>query len=348
MKTKNLAAVLFFFISVAAFAQTARIKGVILDENNQPVGDADISYKNTSTTSNENGFYILTVPANQKITIIFSHLSNKSSSLDIELKPNEDFEFNPVLSKKIEMIGVVEIYDRRKRIEGISNISPRDIILIPGANAGVENLMKTFPGVNSNSDLSSGYNVRGGNYDENLVYVNEVEVYRPFLIRSGQQEGLSFTNTDMIQNVDFSAGGFQAKYGDKLSSVLDITYRRPKSFGASLEASLLGGSLMVETASKNQKWAAITGVRYRDNSLLVNSQETETNFRPTFADIQTNVTYNPNNKWELSFLGNISQNRYNYEPLTRQTNFGTIDDPKALLVFYEGQEKIDTRPILEL
>ncbi len=339
MKTKNLAAVLFFFISVAAFAQTARIKGVILDENNQPVEDADISYKNTSAASNKNGFYILTVPANQKITIIFSHLSNKSASLDIELKPNEDFEFNPVLSKKIEMIGVVEIYDNRKRIEGITNISPRDIKLIPGANAGVENLLKTLPGVNNNSDLSSGYNVRGGNYDENLVYVNEVEVYRPFLIRSGQQEGLSFTNTDMIQNVDFSAGGFQAKYGDKLSSVLDITYRRPKSFGASLEASLLGGSLMVETASKNQKWAAITGVRYRDNSLLVNSQETETNFRPTFADIQTNVTFNPNNKWEWSFLGNISQNRYNYEPLTRQTNFGTIDDPKALLVFYEGQEK---------
>lgn len=339
MKTKNLAAVLFFFISVAAFAQTARIKGVILDENNQPVEDADISYKNTSATSNKNGFYILTVPANQKITIIFSHLSNKSASLDIALKPNEDFEFNPVLSKKIEMIGVVEIYDNRKRIEGITNISPRDIKLIPGANAGVENLLKTLPGVNNNSDLSSGYNVRGGNYDENLVYVNEVEVYRPFLIRSGQQEGLSFTNTDMIQNVDFSAGGFQAKYGDKLSSVLDITYRRPKSFGASLEASLLGGSLMVETASKNQKWAAITGVRYRDNSLLVNSQETETNFRPTFADIQTNVTFNPNNKWEWSFLGNISQNRYNYEPLTRQTNFGTIDDPKALLVFYEGQEK---------
>ncbi|MBU7570567.1 MAG: TonB-dependent receptor plug domain-containing protein [Flavobacterium sp.] len=326
-------------MSVAAFAQTARIKGVILDENNQPVEDADISYKNTSATSNKNGFYILTVPANQKITIIFSHLSNKSASLDIELKPNEDFEFNPVLSKKIEMIGVVEIYDNRKRIEGITNISPRDIKLIPGANAGVENLLKTLPGVNNNSDLSSGYNVRGGNYDENLVYVNEVEVYRPFLIRSGQQEGLSFTNTDMIQNVDFSAGGFQAKYGDKLSSVLDITYRRPKSFGASLEASLLGGSLMVETASKNQKWAAITGVRYRDNSLLVNSQETETNFRPTFADIQTNVTFNPNNKWEWSFLGNISQNRYNYEPLTRQTNFGTIDDPKALLVFYEGQEK---------
>lgn len=340
MKTKNnLFAVLFFFIGLAAFAQTARIKGVILDENNQPVEDADISYKNTSTTSNENGFYILTVPANQKITIVFSHLANKSSSLDIELKPNEDFEFNPVLSKRVEMIGTVEIYDNRKRVEGITNIAPRDIKLIPGANAGVENLLKTLPGVNSNSELSTQYAVRGGNYDENLVYVNEIEVYRPFLIRSGQQEGLSFTNTDMVQNVDFSAGGFQAKYGDKLSSVLDITYRRPKSFGASLEASFLGGSLMVETASKNQKWAAITGLRYRDNSLFVNSQETETNFRPTFADVQTYVTYTPNNKWEWSFLGNISQNKYNYEPLTRQTNFGTIDDPKALLVFYDGQEK---------
>ncbi|WDO14599.1 TonB-dependent receptor [Flavobacterium sp. WW92] len=340
MKTKNnLFAVLFFFIGFAAFAQTARIKGVILDENNQPVEDVDVSYKNTSTTSNENGFYILTVPANQKITIVFSHLANKSSSLDIELKPNEDFEFNPVLSKKVEMIGTVEIYNNRKRVEGITNIAPRDIKLIPGANAGVENLLKTLPGVNSNSELSTQYAVRGGNYDENLVYVNEIEVYRPFLIRSGQQEGLSFTNTDMIQNVDFSAGGFQAKYGDKLSSVLDITYRRPKSFGASLEASFLGGSLMVETASKNQKWAAIIGVRYRDNSLFVNSQETETNFRPTFADVQTYVTYNPNNKWEWSFLGNISQNKYNYEPLTRQTNFGTIDDPKALLVFYQGQEK---------
>lgn len=326
-------------MGLTAFAQNARIKGVILDENNEPVEDVDISYKNKSTTSNENGFYILTVPANEKITVVFSHLANKSSSLDIELKPNEDFEFNPVLSKKVEMIGTVEIYDNRKRIEGITNISPRDIKLIPGANPGVENLLKTLPGVNNNSDLSSGYNVRGGNYDENLVYVNEIEVYRPFLVRSGQQEGLSFTNTDMVQNVDFSAGGFQAKYGDKLSSVLDITYRRPKSFGASLEASFLGGSLTVESASKNQKWAAITGIRYRDNSLFVNSQETETNFKPTFADIQTYVSYNPNNKWEISFLGNISQNKYNYEPLSRQTNFGTIDDPKALLVLYDGQEK---------
>ncbi len=139
----------------------------------------------------------------------------------------------------------------------------------------------------SNNELSTSYAVRGGNYDDNLVYVNEIEVYRPFLIRSGQQEGLSFTNTDMVAAVDFSAGGFQSKYGDKMASVLDITYRNPTKFKAGLEASLLGGSLTVEVRFKNQKWNNITGVRYRDNSLLVNSQETETNFRPTF------LMYNP-------------------------------------------------------
>ena len=340
MKTKySLFAILFFLLGFSAMAQTARVKGVILDENNQPVEDVDVRSGSEKATSDKTGFYILTVPANKKVTVVFSHIANKRTTVEVELKPNEDLEFNPVLNKKFEEIGAVIIVDNRKRVEGITNIASQDIKLIPGANAGVENLIKTLPGVNSNSELSSGYNVRGGNFDENLVYVNEIEVYRPFLVRSGQQEGLSFTNTDMIQNVDFSAGGFQAKYGDKLSSVLDITYRRPRSFGASLEASLLGGALMVETASKNQKWAGIVGLRYRDNSLFVNSQETETNFRPTFADIQTYLTYTPNNKWEIGFLGNISQNKYNYEPLTRQTNFGTIDEPKALLVFYQGQEK---------
>jgi len=340
LKTKyTFFAILFLFLGFSLSAQTARIKGVILDEKNQPIEDVEVSQGKNATTSDKTGFYILSVPANRKITVVFAHLSNKSSSVDIELKPNEDYEFNPVLSQKIEQIGTVVIVDNRKRVEGIVNLEPSTIRRIPGANAGVENIIKTLPGVNSNSELSSGYNVRGGNYDENLVYVNEIEVYRPFLIRSGQQEGLSFTNSEMIQNVDFSAGGFQAKYGDKLSSVLDITYRRPKDFAAALDASLLGGSLTVESASKNQKWAAIVGARYRDNSLLVNSQETETNFKPTFADIQTYITYNPSNKWEWSFLGNISQNKYNYQPLSRQTNFGTIDDPKALLVFYQGQEK---------
>ncbi|WP_242008616.1 TonB-dependent receptor [Flavobacterium glaciei] len=321
-------------------AQTARIRGIILDKNNQPVDNVNVSYSNLGTQSNQNGFYDIKVPANQKITLVFTHVSLKKITVFFSLDSNEQKEFNPVMSDKEEQMGeVIVTSNNRKLIQGVATIEPEMIRKIPGANAGIENILKTLPGVNSNNELSTQYAVRGGNYDENLVYVNEIEVYRPFLIRSGQQEGLSFTNTDLVQNVDFSAGGFQAKFGDKLSSVLDITYRKPVKFGASLEASFLGGSLSVDAVSKNKKWSAVTGVRYRNNSLLVKSQETQTNFTPSFADIQTNINYQSSPKWQWSFLGNISQNKYQYQPLTRQTNFGTIDSPMALTVFYEGQEK---------
>ncbi len=327
-------------VSAAVNAQTARIKGIILNENNQAVDQVNVSANGKSTQTNANGYYQLTVPAGQKIQVVFTHVSLKKSTATIQLKPNEDYEFNLVMNDKAEQMGeVVVTAKNRKRVQGITTLEPQVIRKIPGANAGVENLLKSLPGVSSNNELSTQYAVRGGNYDENLVYVNEIEVYRPFLIRSGQQEGLSFTNTDLIQNVDFSAGGFQSKYGDKLSSVLDITYRRPTKFGATFDASYLGGAASVDLVSKNQKWTAITGVRYRDNSLLVKSQETQTNYRPTFADVQTYVTYTPNTRWLHSFLGNISQNKYNYQPLTRQTNFGTIAEPIALQVFYQGQEK---------
>lgn len=341
MKVNNqIITLLFLVLGWTASAQNARVKGIVLDQNNLPVENVNISYQNKSAVTNANGFYILSVPAGQKIVLVFTHISLKKTTATLELKPNEDFEFNVVMNEKAEQMGEVIITaNNRKRVQGITNIEPEVIRKIPGANAGVENILKTLPGVYSNNELSTQYAVRGGNYDENLVYVNEVEVYRPFLVRSGQQEGLSFTNTDLVQNVEFSAGGFQSKYGDKLSSVLDITYRRPTKFAAAAEASLLGGSLAIDAVSKNQKWSAITGVRYRDNSLLVNSQETKTNFRPTFADVQTNVIYNASTKWQWSFLGNVSQNRYNYQPLSRQTNFGTIDEPIALQVAYEGQEK---------
>jgi hypothetical protein len=330
----------FSLFSIISFAQKARVKGVILDELKNPVEQVKVTALDKITFTNENGFYTIEVPANQKISLVYSHQSFKNSTISIELKPNEDFELNPVMSAKIEQMGELVITsDSKKRIEGLTTIDPVIIRMIPGANAGIENIIKTLPGVYSNNELSTSYAVRGGNYDENLVYVNEIEVYRPFLIRSGQQEGLSFTNTDMVENVDFSAGGFQSKYGDKLSSVLDITYRNPKSFKARMEASFLGGSITAEGVSKNQKWSNITGIRYRDNSLLVNSQETETNFKPTFFDVQTLVNFNASTKWNFSFLGNISQNRYHYQPLSRQTNFGTVSEPIALLVFYEGQEK---------
>lgn len=330
----------FFCFGDTAFGQFSKVIGVILDKNNQPVENVNVSSRGIGTKSNENGFYSLNVPSNQKVLVVFSHISLKKATVSVTLKTNEEYEFNLVMSDQDEQMGEVVItVNNKKRVQGITVLEPELIRKIPGANAGVESVLKSLPGVNSNNELSTQYSVRGGNYDENLVYVNEIEIYRPFLIRSGQQEGLSFTNTDLVQNIDFSAGGFQAKYGDKLSSVLDITYRKPTRFGAILETSFLGGSLAIDAVSKNKKWSAITGVRYRNNSLLVKSQDTQTNYTPTFADIQTNVNYAASAKWQWSFLGNISQNKYQYQPLTRQTKFGTIDNPMALLIYYEGQEK---------
>jgi hypothetical protein len=330
----------FFGLGFASNAQTAYIKGIVLDQSNNPVENVNISCLNKSTQTNESGFYQISIPANQKVIVEFTHVSLKKTSLKVTLKSKEIYVFNMNMNDKEEQMGEVIVNNKNKKaVQGILTFEAKDIRFIPGANAGIENVLKTLPGVNSNNELSTQYSVRGGNYDENLVYVNDVEVYRPFLIRSGQQEGLSFVNTDLVQNIDFSAGGFQAKYGDKMSSVLDITYRNPTHFGATLEMSFLGGSLAVDAVSKDKKWSAITGIRYRNNSLLVNSQDTQTNYTPTFADIQTNIIYQASAKWQWSFLGNISQNKYLYQPLTRQTNFGTVDAPMTLAVYYEGKEK---------
>ncbi len=331
--------ILFLLINTSIFAQTARIKGVILDEKNEPVENVQISDGKNSTQTNANGFYSFLIASNQKVTVSFAHISFVKKRITIQLKSNQDFEFNPVMNNKSSELDDVIIKNDRKRIQGITNISPAVIRKITGANPGIENIIKTLPGVNSNNELSSSYAVRGGNYDENLVYVNEIEVYRPFLVRSGQQEGLSFTNSDMVQNVDFSGGGFQAKYGDKLSSVLDITYRTPTKFGLTADLNLLGAGLTVDAVTQNQKWNFLSGIRYRDNSLLVKSQEVKTNFKPVFADIQTQINFVASTKLQFSFLGNFSQNRYNYQPISRQTNFGTINEPIALQVYYDGQEK---------
>ena len=330
---------LLLMIPILAIGQTATLKGIVLNEQNQPIQGANIVSDEEGTTTNLNGFYTLKIPAKKNVEIRFSHLNYKLITATFNLKNGEELEFNPVLKNNYEQIETVVITgSKRKDLEGITTISPQIIRTIKGAQPGVENLLKTLPGVNITNELSTQYSVRGGNFDENLVYVNEIEVYRPFLVRSGQQEGLSFVNTDMVQNLDFSAGGFQAKYGDKLSSVLDITYRTPIGFGVRADVNLLGGSITTEAVSKNSKFSAITGLRYRDNSLLVKSKETETNFNPTFADAQTYLTYRFSDKFHLSFLGNLAINDYQYEPTTRQTNFGTLDNPIALLVFYDGQE----------
>jgi len=330
----------FFALSTMAFSQNATIRGVILDENDTPIYDVNIKAGDLGTATNINGFYELKIPANQDVTIVFTHLSHKPITQTFNLKSGQELEFNPVMKIDVEQIGVVVINtNTRQSVTGVTTIAPEMIRTIKGAQPGVENILKTLPGVNISNELSTQYSVRGGNFDENLVYVNEIEVYRPFLIRSGQQEGLSFVNTDLVQNVDFSAGGFQAKYGDKLSSVLDITYRNPIKFGLRADLSLLGGSIAAETVSKDSKFSGIVGLRYRDNSLLINSLETETNVVPVFADAQTYLTYKFSDKFHLNFLGNLSLNKYDFKPQNRQTNFGTIDNPVALLVFYEGQEK---------
>ena len=336
----NLLKLLTFLLPLFALAQTASVNGVILSEGEFPLQAVNIKTETTGTSTNENGFYKLTIPSNTDVTIVYSHVSHKNVTVTVNLKNGEVFEFNPILKTDVDQIETIVINGRkRKDIQGIITIDPKTLTKIPGAQAGVENLLKTLPGVSGNNELSTQYSVRGGNFDENLVYVNGIEVYRPFLVRSGQQEGLSFINSDLVQNVDFSAGGFQAKYGDKLSSVLDITYKRPREFEVTADLSLLGGSVAVGTASKDSKFTSITGLRYRDNSLLVNAKETETNFNPVFVDAQTYLTYRISDKLELSFLGNASLNRYNYQPQTRQTNFGTLDNPLALLVFYQGQER---------
>lgn len=322
-----------------AMGQSATLRGIVLNELNEPLEGVNVVSENNGTTTNINGFYILNIPANTDVKIRFSHINYKYLEAPFNLKNGEELEFNPVLKSNYEQIETVVITgSKRKELEGVTTISPQIIRTIKGAQPGVENLLKTLPGVNISNELSTQYSVRGGNFDENLVYVNEIEVYRPFLVRSGQQEGLSFVNSDMVQNLDFTAGGFQAKYGDKLSSVLDITYKTPIKFGIQADLSLLGGSLTAESVSKDSKFSALLGLRYRDNSLLVESKETETNFTPKFADIQTYLTYKFSDKFHLSFLGNLAINDYDYKPRTRQTNFGTLQDPLALLVFYEGQE----------
>lgn len=336
---KCIGALLFWFSSLGIVAQNATVHGIVTNSNQESIPFVTITTNfGLGTTTNENGFFQLDVPEGKQIELTFSHIGHKKITLSLSLKPNTSTELHPVMNTKIEQIGEVVIQGNRSaRVRGVTVLSPKAIRTITGANAGVENLLLSLPGVNSNNELSTQYAVRGGNYDENLVYVNGIEVYRPTLIRAGQQEGLSFLNPDLIQNVTFKAGGFEARYGDKLSSVLDISYKTPTQTETSIEASLLGGSISYGTAKKN--WSAIAGVRYRDNQLLVNQKETSAQYQPAFADAQTFITYQKQEAWKFQFLGSISRNDYNYAPQTRQTNFGTVSDPRALLVYYSGEEK---------
>ncbi|CAM1372978.1 TonB-dependent receptor [Tenacibaculum xiamenense] len=332
--------IFIFFFPALIFAQkTATVKGRITDRNNSPIENVAITYLSKGTTTDKNGNYEFSIPIRKTVTVTFSHVSFKTIVKKFTARGSKTFNFSPKLKSLDENLKEVIVKNRKKEAQGITKIETKQVKNLIGANAGVENVLMTLPGVSNNNELSTQYNVRGGNFDENLVYVNGIEIYRPFLIRSGQQEGLSFINPHMIQNINFSAGGFQAKYGDRLSSVLDITYRKPKNFGAQIDLSLLGGSITVEDSFLNNKLSAILGVRYRDNSLFVNSKQTEVNFRPQFTDVQTYLSYSLSEKLTLNFLSNFSLNDYNYKPLTRRTRFGTIANPLELIVFYQGQEQ---------
>ena len=320
-------------------AQTATIKGVVNNTEKIPIEEVAVTYLNYGTITNKDGSYSLEVPANEVITLVFSHISYTLFKKTVKIPAKKTLRFSPILTAKVEQINEVTLEDHKKEAQGFININPNNATKIPGANQGVENILITLAGVNNNNELSTQYNVRGGNFDENLVYVNGIEVYRPFLVRSGQQEGLSFVNPNLVQNINFSAGGFQAKYGDKLSSVLDITYKTPNEFAATVNASLLGGSVTFENSYLNNKLSTLVGVRYRDNSLFINSKDIETSSNPNFTDIQSFLSYEVNSKFKIDFLGNFSINNYNYTPQTRSTKFGTVADPYELIVYYDGQEK---------
>ncbi|PBQ34707.1 TonB-dependent receptor [Sphingobacteriaceae bacterium] len=292
-----------------------------------------------STTSDETGLYSLEIEAGKLITLVFINISYEQRTHTVIAKAGENISYSPTLNFK-NTFTTVEITSGA-RYEEVVRLNPQIISAIPGRD-DVESMIKTQAGVSSNNELSSGYSVRGGNFDENLVYVNDIEVYRPFLVRSGQQEGLSFANPNMVSNINFSAGGFDAKYGDKLSSVLDITYRKPLKFAGNASGSFLGGNVQLEGISKNRLVAWNVGARYRTNSYLLQSLDTKLNttggYRPSAMDVQSFLTFDVNPKLRIEFLGNIANNKYLVKPVNRQTDFGTVSEAIRVTMYFDGQE----------
>lgn len=327
-------------IGIFARAQTATISGTVKDSNSVAIPEVQIAVLedgSIATVTDAKGNYSIEVPANKDITLSFYNISYKQVSKKYKLEPGEKIMYSPKLESKNNINEVKVTYESKRTVE-MTVIDPKNIIFIPGGTGGIEDIIKTQIGTSSNNELSSGYSVRGGNFDENLVYVNDIEVYRPFLARSGQQEGLSFANPNMVSNINFSAGGFEARYGDKMSSVLDITYRKPLKFGGSASGSLLGGSLNLEGVSKNRIFAWSIGSRYKSNSYLLKGLDTKGEYRPRFYDVQTFLTFTLNEKWSIEFLGNIANNQYLVIPANRETTFGTVNNAVKLSIYFDGRE----------
>ncbi|MDC3395150.1 TonB-dependent receptor [Flavobacteriales bacterium] len=329
----------FLLLSFLGFGQT--INGLVTDEDNNSLPAVNISVlgKSIGAISNNDGTYNLDIPANRSVVIGYSFVGYQLEKIRIPmLKKGQTYTLNIQLKSASTLLGDVIVTDQKSRKESFSRIKPKHVKVLPGNSGGIEAILKTLPGVNSANELSSQYSVRGGNFDENLVYVNGIEVYRPFLVRSGQQEGLSFVNTDMVGSILFSAGGFAAKYGDKMSSVLDITYKRPRENAASLQLSMLGGSAHVEGTNKNGRLSYLIGARHKTNKYLFSAMDTDADYTPEFYDLQTFINYELNTDWQISFLGNISKNQYTMVPKNRDTDFGTINEALKLKIYFEGQE----------
>jgi len=333
---------LLWLFPVIGFSQgKTGVSGVVLDKEGHPIPNVHVHIKNNreGTITGKNGRFFLPSPSGDTVSIVFSSVGFKPVIRKIFIQPQETLKLSIILYSSVNPIKEVEIQTTRHEEGTMRKVNIKDLHTLPTPTGSVESLIKTLPGVSSQNELSSQYSVRGGNFDENLVYINDIEIYRPFLVRSGQQEGLSIINPDLVENVSFSAGGFAPRYGDRMSSVLDISYRTPVSFKGTVSASLLGATAHVEGISKDCKFTYLAGVRYKSNSYLLNTLETEGEYSPRFEDMQTLLTYKINEKVSLEGLGNISLNRYRFIPASRKTSFGTVQDAIALYVYYEGQEK---------
>ncbi len=334
--------ILFIYISllfvITAKAQSFVLQGRVTDEQMNPIELASVAclQQGKVTMTSLKGEFSMTLHSADSVVIRFSMVGYKTKTRVLR-NPRGKQTLQIVLYSNNVLSDVV-VTGTRQQTGQTQEIKKEDLKNMPSTTGNaVEELIQGLAGVSTHSELSSQYNVRGGSFDENSVYINNIEIYRPLLVRSGQQEGLSIINPDMVEKIGFSTGGFEAKYGDKMSSALDITYRFPKKFEASATASLLGASAYVGYG--NKKFSISNGIRYKTTQYLLGTMDTKGEYRPSFIDYQAFINYMPNDRWRISFLGNISDNHYNFYPEDRETSFGTMQDVKSFRVYFDGQEK---------
>lgn len=339
-KLMRLYTLLLLLCGLAAVSRAEiNISGKVTDSESQPIEFASVRVAGTAIGANtdEKGAYKLSVSDRDTLVLIYACIGYEEVKRTL-VKPSGNLTINVRMQTRSNELDGVTVTEIRRQTGTMQTMTVSDYRLAADASGGnVESLLATMPGVSSSNELSSQYSVRGGTFDENSVYINGIEVYRPLMISSGQQEGLSIVNQDLVGDIAFSTGGFGAQYDDKMSSALDITYRQPESFEGSLGLSLMGGSLSIGQSSRH--FSQLHGIRYKRNNSLLSSMETKGEYDPTFFDYQTNLVWKMSNKWQMSFLGNIAINDYKFTPTTRNTSFGTADDVKQFKVYFDGQEK---------